>query len=170
MSRWRSDKFLLMLTVASKMSHWEAEGSYHHRLCTESALLVLNRTSWNNDIALLVTIDVWNYGQCGGRVGVVDSKDLQFKTTFFFFIACLLVRVWSHIGIPGTTPVWNCRELCLIILLTIHCQLRARRALTLLKMFCWEPEGGYGCTKSIMTVPFWLSMEHHWTALTPFWF
>ena len=36
-------------------------------------------------------------------------------------------------------------------------------------MFCWEPEGCYHCTKSVVIAPFWFSMEHRWTALTPFW-
>ena len=36
-------------------------------------------------------------------------------------------------------------------------------------MFSWEPEGRYHCTKSSAMAPFWFSMEHCWTALTPFW-
>ena len=36
-------------------------------------------------------------------------------------------------------------------------------------MFSWEPEGCYHCTKSMVITPFWFSMKHHWTALTPFW-
>ena len=36
-------------------------------------------------------------------------------------------------------------------------------------MFHWEPEGRYGCTKSMAIVPFWLSMEHYWIGITPFW-
>ena len=30
-------------------------------------------------------------------------------------------------------------------------------------MFHWEPEGCYCYTKSVAIVPFWFSMEHHWT-------
>ena len=37
------------------------------------------------------------------------------------------------------------------------------------KMFCWKPERHYCCTKSMVIAPFWFSMEHHWTALMPFW-
>ena len=36
-------------------------------------------------------------------------------------------------------------------------------------MFCWEPEGRYRCTKSMVIEPFWFSTEHHWIALTTFW-
>ena len=36
-------------------------------------------------------------------------------------------------------------------------------------IFWWEPEGCYGCTKSMVIAPFWFSTEHHWTALMPFW-
>ena len=36
-------------------------------------------------------------------------------------------------------------------------------------MFHREPEGHYRCTKSMVIVPFWFSLEQHWTALTPFW-
>ena len=55
---------------------------------------------------------------------------------------------------------------------TVHCtccQLRARRALTISKMFRGEPEGPYRCTKSTAIAPFWFSTEHHWTSLTPLW-
>ena len=37
------------------------------------------------------------------------------------------------------------------------------------KMFWWELEGCYCCTKSVVIAPFWFSTEHHWTVLTPFW-
>ena len=47
--------------------------------------------------------------------------------------------------------------------------LRTRRALLLYKVFRWEPEGRYCCTKSMAIAPFWLSTEHLWTAITPFW-
>ena len=33
----------------------------------------------------------------------------------------------------------------------------------------WEPEGHYRYTKSMVIVPFWLSMEHLWSAIMPFW-
>ena len=36
--------------------------------------------------------------------------------------------------------------------------------------FRWEPEGRYGCTKSMVLTPFWFSREHRQTELTPFWF
>ena len=36
-------------------------------------------------------------------------------------------------------------------------------------MFRLEPEGHNCWTKSMVIAPFWLSTEHHWTALTPFW-
>ena len=49
-------------------------------------------------------------------------------------------------------------------------QLRARRALTMFKMFCWEPEGHHCCTKSIAIAPFLFSMQHCWTVIIPFWF
>ena len=35
------------------------------------------------------------------------------------------------------------------------------------KMFRWEPEGCYRCTKSMAKAPFWFSTEHLWTAITP---
>ena len=37
------------------------------------------------------------------------------------------------------------------------------------KMFRWEQEGLYRCTKSIAITPFWFSTEHCWSAITPFW-
>ena len=36
-------------------------------------------------------------------------------------------------------------------------------------MFCWEPEGCYCCTKSMVIVPFWFSKEHLWIVIAPFW-
>ena len=38
------------------------------------------------------------------------------------------------------------------------------------KMFHWEPEGRYRCTKAMVMVPFWFSMEHLWTVIAPFYF
>ena len=37
------------------------------------------------------------------------------------------------------------------------------------KMFHWEPEGCYRCTKSMALAPFWFLMEHLWTAIMPLW-
>ena len=37
------------------------------------------------------------------------------------------------------------------------------------KMFCWEAEGRYRCTKSTVIATFWFSGEHLWTAIMPFW-
>ena len=37
------------------------------------------------------------------------------------------------------------------------------------RMFRWEPEGRYRCTKSMAIAPFWFSTEHLWSAITPFW-
>ena len=54
--------------------------------------------------------------------------------------------------------------------LPVYCQLRARRALSLSNMFCWEPKGSFHCTMSMAIAPFWFSTEHRWTALMPFWF
>ena len=34
-------------------------------------------------------------------------------------------------------------------------------------MLCWEPEGHYRYTKSMVIAPFWFSMTYHWTALKP---
>ena len=48
-------------------------------------------------------------------------------------------------------------------------QLRARRALMLFKMFCWEPEGHYRHRLCTVIAPFWFSAEQLWTALMPFW-
>ena len=69
---------------------------------------------------------------------------------------------------------------------TTCCQLRTRRVLNLfkavllrtrrmlklflIKMFHWESEGCYHCTKSMtIIVPFWFLTEHCWMALMPFW-
>ena len=41
------------------------------------------------------------------------------------------------------------------------------------KMFRWEAEWRYRCTKSrpmVIYAPFWFSMEYRWTASMPFWF
>ena len=37
------------------------------------------------------------------------------------------------------------------------------------KMFRWEPEGHFCCTKSMVIVPFWFSMEHLWIVIASFW-
>ena len=37
------------------------------------------------------------------------------------------------------------------------------------KMFRWEPEGHYCRTKCTTIATFWLSMQHLWSAITPFW-
>ena len=44
-------------------------------------------------------------------------------------------------------------------------RLRSRRAWTLFKMFRWELEGRYRCTKFMAIAPFWFSTKRHWTAL-----
>ena len=36
-------------------------------------------------------------------------------------------------------------------------------------MFCWEPEGRYHHRLCTEIAPLWFSMEHLWTAITPFW-
>ena len=49
--------------------------------------------------------------------------------------------------------------------------MRARRSIWHSAMFNLEPEGCYHCTQSkvIGPTPFWVSMEHRWTFLKPFW-
>ena len=37
------------------------------------------------------------------------------------------------------------------------------------KMFRWDTEGCYCCTKSMAVTPFWFSTEQLWIAVTPFW-
>ena len=151
----------------------------------DSALLVLNRTWLNSDNALLVfswhlvshvalcrrmrTSNLTNIVSLGTRRALAlykvygSSALLVLNGTSLNSDNALLVLSLSHVVLSSMQEDEDEK-------LNKHCQLRARRALSYSKMFHWEPEGRYHCTKSTAIAPFWFSTEHRWIVITPFCF
>ena len=86
-----------------------------------------------------------------------DYEELCCCSKHFFLLSRLQSQVHYHDNLWIHTYNWldsKHRGMCVSILS---------------KMFSWEPECRYRCTKSLMIAPFWFSMERLWIVIAPFW-
>ena len=118
-----------------------------------------------NKVTFLIVIGLWNtscHGNSEWQV-VIDDKfyeewapvHSEFRNIVMSLVATLwnvyiCIREWKlhHHKVVSWGPEGRCQYS---------------------KMFSWELEGRYRCTKSLAIVPFWLSMEHPWKVIVPFW-